>query len=177
MVPTSLLSLKKADERNYRRLLDQLRLIEKNVEYINFVGGDAEPKIFANFEYKSGMRLPIWSASSGTLRFLALAYVLLTQSALGMRPVIIIEEPENGLYVGYLKDLMKMLTDATTPPQVIFTSHSPYFIDLFDNRLESVMVTKSDEHRSSLVPIDVTMVKERLSEYPLGELHYREMLT
>ena len=59
---------------------------------------------------------------------------------------------------------------------MIFTSHSPYFIDLFDDRLDGVFVMKRGEEHSSIVQPDAEKVKARLEKYPLGEMHYREML-
>ena len=116
------------------------------------------------------------NASNGTLRFLAMLYVVLAQPALASRPLIMIEEPENGIYVGYMKQLLEIFEEAEDRPQLIFTSHSPYFVDLFENRLDSIFVMKKGEQHSAITQPDVAQVKKRLEEFPLGELHFREML-
>lgn len=167
--------LKTRNERAYRRLLTHLRGIDPRIDVINF-NVPSEDVIVMFFEDKKGNRLLAANASAGTLRFLALAYLLLAQPALDQSPMIIIEEPENGIYVGFLKELLGLVEEAPNRPQLIFTSHSPYFIDLFDNRLEGVFVLKPGEQHSSLTQPDVQKVKARLQKYPLGEQHFREML-
>ena len=110
------------------------------------------------------------------MRFLALAYVLLVQSRGGLSPLCIIEEPENGIYVGFLKTLFEMVDPAPGRPQLIFTSHAPYFIDLFDDRLGGIFVLPRRGGHASMVQPDPAKVKARLEEFPLGERHFREML-
>lgn len=170
--------LKKTDEKLYRKLLECLQRVEPDIDFINFGGGDKEPTVWMYFEYKSGDNLAAWTASSGTLRFLALVYILLAQPQLpfSFRPLVMIEEPENGLYVGLLKELLHLPSESPLAPQLLFTSHSPYFIDLFDNKLDSIFVCKRDEHHSTISRIDVEKAKKRLTDHPLGEQHFREML-
>jgi predicted ATPase len=116
--------------------------------------------------------------SNGTLRFLALAYVLLTtqayQNQVGGR-LVIIEEPETGLFVGHLKELLSLI-DSPGSGQFIFTSHSPYFIDLFDGMLEGVKVARRGDRSSSLASLDTGSVRKQLKQMPLGEMHFRELL-
>ena len=129
------------------------------------------------FEDSDGHSLPAWNASNGTLRFLALAYVLLfqTQLIIDSRPLLMIEEPENGIYVGFLKTLLEM-TDWSQGPQIIFTSHAPYFIDLFDKYLDGIFVLNRGDQHTSITQPDIDKVKTRLEKFPLGEQHFREML-
>ena len=116
-----------------------------------------------------------WNASNGTLRFLALSYVLLIQPTTNFSPLLMIEEPENGIYVGFLKTLLEM-TDQSHGPQVIFTSHAPYFIDLFDEYLDGVFVLNCGKQHTSITQPDSTKVKKwLLKAFPLGEQHFREM--
>ena len=106
--------LKNADEREYRKLLKIIQEIEPDIDLINFFPG-AENSIFMFFEDQDGHRLSAMEASSGTLRFLALAYVLLVQSKSDLSPLCIIEEPENGIYVGFLKTLFEMVDPSPGP--------------------------------------------------------------
>ena len=87
-----------------------------------------------------------------------------------------IEEPENGVYVGFLKSLLEMTEELESRPQLVFTSHSPYFIDLFDGRLDSIFLMRRGEHHSSIVQPDPEKIRNRLEKFPLGEQHFREML-
>jgi predicted ATPase len=167
--------LKTENERGYRRLLTHLRTVEPSVDVINF-HVPAKDKVFMVFEDKNGNQLPAGSASSGTLRYLALLYVLAVQPQGEMGSLRIIEEPENGIYVGYLKHLLALASEADPPQQLIFTSHSPYFIDLFDDRLDSIFVLKGGQQHSTVTQPDPELVRKRLEKFPLGEQHFQEML-
>ncbi len=170
-------ALKRRDERSYRRLVDLVQKLEPGLEYINFPIGDNAPSIFMMFDHKSGLQIPAWTMSSGTLRFMALAYVLLVQPS---EPrIILIEEPETGIYVGYLRDLMDMMErNPSSNTQILLTSHSPYLIDLFDRRLDSVYITRMDKHRSSLRAVDAKTVEKHLEDLnvSLGEQYFQDLL-
>ncbi len=172
-----LFNLKNTDERLYRKLIEVTQRIEPRLDVLSFFS-PAENQVFMFGEDSSGHRFGPWSMSNGTLRFLAIAYVLLTAQAYkdqaGGR-LVIIEEPETGLFVGHLKGLLSLI-DSSGSGQFIFTSHSPYFIDLFDGMLEGVTVAKRGDTSSNLVPLDVNSVRKRLEKMPLGEMHFRELL-
>ncbi|MGD0896231.1 MAG: AAA family ATPase [Thermoguttaceae bacterium] len=167
--------LKMENEREYRNLLRCLREFDPSIDVINF-GVPTKDKVFMAFQSRNRHRLPAGNASGGTLRYLALLYVLFGQPQGGMTSLRIIEEPENGIYVGCLKPLLQLAGEADPPQQLIFTSHSPYFIDLFDNRLDSIFVMKRGEYHSSIRQPDPELVTRRLEKFPLGEQHFREML-
>ena len=166
--------LKTSKERDYRRLLEITRKIEPRLDIINF--WSSQDSVFMYFEDPNGYSLPISNASNGTLRFLAMSYILLMQSSLDVGPLCVIEEPENGIHVGFLKALFDTVDQSSTPPQVIFTSHSPYFIDLFDDHLDGIFVVDQSKGHTTIWQPDVETVKARLENFPLGEQHFREML-
>ncbi|MCX7425049.1 MAG: ATP-binding protein [Planctomycetia bacterium] len=167
--------LKTSNERRYRRVLEYVRRIDPRIDLVNFVVG-SEDKVFMVFEDKAGHRLPASHASNGTLCFLALSYALLAQPSTLVSPVLMIEEPENSIYVGFLKDLLEMAEESPGGPQLLFTTHSPYFIDLFDDRLDCIFIIRGGEEHSALKELDPEKAKQRLEMYPLGEQHFREML-
>ena len=172
-----LFELKSANERQYRKLMEIFRHVEPTFDVINFLGG-RENNVFMFFEDRDGYRLPAKIASSGTLRFLALAYVLLVQPRTipSPSPLYVIEEPENGLHVGILKTLFEMADPPPAGPQLVFTSHAPYFIDLFDDRLDGIFLFDRDKGHTSITRPDPARVKARLEDFPLGEQHFRDML-
>lgn len=108
-----LFSLKNANERLYRRLIEiTQRSVEPRLELLSFFS-PAENQVFMFGEDAAGHRFGPATMSNGTLRFLALAYVLLTTDAQdqpGAAPLVIVEEPETGLFVGHLKDLFLLST-------------------------------------------------------------------
>ena len=171
-----LFGLKNANEREYRKLMEVFRHVEPGFDVINFLGG-AENNVFMFFEDRDRHPLPAANASSGTLRFLALAYVLLAQPKAGpSSPLYVIEEPENGLHVGVLKTLFDMAAPPPAGPQLVFSSHAPYFIDLFDDHLGGIFLFDRDKGHTSVTQPDADKVKARLEKFPLGEQHFRDLL-
>ena len=170
-----LYSLKTGNERAYRKLLRVIQKIEPRLDLINFYTG-SENNVFMFFEDQDAHSWSSVNASNGTLRFLALAYVLLVQPGSGLSPLCMIEEPENGIHVKFLKGLFDMVDHTTGRPQLAFTSHAPYFIDLFDEHLSGVFVLNRGKGHTSITQPNVDEVKARLDHYPLGEQHFREML-
>ena len=171
-----LFMLKTSRERDYRRLLEVMRQIEPRLDLINF-SVSAERSVFMLLEDSSGHALPAINASNGTLRFLAMAYVLLSQSSKEPRsPLYIIEEPENGIYVGLLKTLLDMVDQSPGHQQLVFTSHAPYFIDIFDAHLRGLFVLNHRQGHTSITQPDIDVVKKRIESFPLGEQHFREMM-
>ena len=169
-----LFGLKTTNERAYREFLAVVRKIEPELDLINF-NTSLEDHVFMYFEDKSGHPLSVANASSGTLRFLALAYILMIQDRNNSSPLCIIEEPENGIYVGFLKTLFEKISLGRS--QLVFTSHAPYFIDLFDDRLGGIFVLDRRQGHTSITQPDTARVKKWLEkDFPLGEQHFREML-
>jgi len=162
-----------------RRILDAMRLLEPKVDALAFYRPDPD-FILGFWEDKNGNRFSALSVSDGTLRYLALCCLLavLWDSRDGPNPppFIMFEEPENGLYVGHLKPLIEQLDFTGASGQCLFTTHSPYFIDLFDGHLEAVHVMKRGEPSPVLVKPEPQLIKPLLDQMPLGELHYRELL-
>jgi len=174
--------LKNTNERYYRQLVEIAHTLEPKLYAINFLA-PTQDQVYMFVEDDKGQRFSVSYVSNGTLRFLALTYVILSTTIKDQNwkpspPLIIIEEPENGIYVGHLKDLFELIDPTGAGGQYIFTSHAPYFIDLFDAHLENVVVMKRGETHSQLVKPDPERLKKYLvqKEFPLGELHFRDMI-
>ncbi|MBI3194989.1 MAG: AAA family ATPase [Ignavibacteriae bacterium] len=175
-----LYNLKVTNGRLFRNLLDILKKIDPKIEEINFYSASPE-QVFLFIEDKYGNRLNIQSLSNGTLKFLALVYVIITNADYARQfntsRLAIIEEPENGIYVGILRELMDFIDSSGTKGQFIFTSHSPYFIDLFEDKLDSVFIlTGAGEKYSQLKKLNKEKVNSLLKKFSLGEQHFRDLL-
>lgn len=113
--------------------------------------------------------------SDGTLKMFA--YLLLLEDP-DPAPLIGIEEPENGLHHKLLQPLAtEMLRYADQPngPQIIVTTHSPYFVDGL--RPEQVFVIEKDvEGYSEIRPAGGEVGVTELFEegIPLGSLWFSE---
>lgn len=173
-------SLHNERPRMERKLIEIVRKLEPNLDLFSFATPTPE-YVHLFLEDEKGKQFSTQSMSDGTLRFLAMAYLILNAAELpdpsAPKPLIIIEEPENGLYVGHLKSLLERIDKTGRNGQFIFTTHSPYFIDLFDNHLEGVNLIKPGKPSSILIKPDAERLTKLLEEMPLGELHFRELIT
>lgn len=162
-----------------RKLIESVKKVEPKLDLLSYSAPDPE-HVHIFFEDDKGNRVSARSTSDGTLRFMAIAYVVsmgreLTNSQ-GFEPLLIIEEPENGLYVGLLKSLMEGISPTGEDGQFIFTSHSPYFIDLFDSNLTGVHIVSANTLSTVLSRPEIQNVRRMLDEMPLGEMHFRNLL-
>lgn len=174
-----LYALHNEKQRFERKIIEMVRTLEPKLDLFSFTSPDPE-SVYLFLEDQSGNRFSTQSISDGTLRFLAMSYLILTQGNLGdtsgPTPLIIIEEPENGLYVGHLKPLLEKIDKSGQFGQFLFTSHSPYFIDLWDSNLEGIHLLKPGKPSSVLASPNPDKIRQLLEQMPLGEMHYREML-
>lgn len=173
--------LKTAQESRYRRVLEIIRRLEPRLVAINYLTGP-DQNVVPVVELEGGQNASWASLSDGTLRGLALAYLLAEASLLsqlkGPSPVYIIEEPENSLFVGELRSLLDDVDSLAPGAQFIFTTHSPYFIELFDNELDAVTLLKRQGWHTSNYQLSEQKqkIEEALNSMSLGEMYFREML-
>jgi predicted ATPase len=162
-----------------RKLIEAARKLEPKLDLFSFSAPDPE-HVHLFEEDEKAHRFSTRSMSDGTLRFTAIAYIILIAGqqaeAEGFPPLIMIEEPENGLYVGHLKPLLQRVEPDGRLGQFIFTTHSPYFVDLFDKHLDGVHVLKSGVPSSVLSKPDQSTLRQLLNDMTLGDLHFQEML-
>lgn len=107
--------------------------------------------------------------SDGSIRFVALATLLL-QPGRTMPRVIIIDEPELGLHPYAIDQLSEMIKDASMHAQVVLATQSPALIDHFD--IGNICVVEQDEERHCTVArnLDEAAYAEWLKEYAISEL-------
>jgi predicted ATPase len=93
--------------------------------------------------------LPAERLSDGTLRFLALAAILLQSNP---PPLICLEEPELGMHPDMIRMVARMIIEASSNTQLIVTTHSEHLLSAlqddfdalfaFDNGLEGSVVRR-----------------------------------
>jgi len=162
-----------------RKLLDTARSVEPKLDLLSYSSPDPE-HVHVFFEDLKGNRVSARSASDGTLRFMAIAYVILYAAQIsdseGFAPLVIVEEPENGLFVRLLKPLIEQISPTGEDGQFIFTTHSPYFIDLFDANLTGIHVFSPGSPSSIVSRPNTESVKRLLDQMPLGEIYFHDLL-
>lgn len=107
--------------------------------------------------------------SDGSLRFMALAALLLQPPAM-LPTAIIIDEPELGLHPAALTVFAAMVKIASQNSQVILSTQSPRLVDEFDAD-KIIIVERDDATRSSIFHrLDLTALQDWLNAYSLSEL-------
>ncbi len=105
--------------------------------------------------------------SDGTLRFLFLLAVLGSSEP---PRLIAIDEPETGLHPSMLPLVAEFAADAARRTQVILTTHSPQFLNAFQNRADIVTVVESQEGKTQLRRLAEADLGRWLEHYQLGDL-------
>ncbi len=128
---------------------------------------------------REGYTISATSLSDGTM----VALALLTLVHLPTPPSLIgIEEPDRGLHPRLMRrvaDALRRLADPAAygddrePCQVVATTHSPYFLDLFRDHPEQVVVAERTPDGASFVRLsDQPDIEDMLDGSSLGEAYY-----
>lgn len=131
------------------------------------------------FETQEGETLRAQQASDGVilfLGFLALAHLPRPPS------LLLVEEPENGIYPKRLGEVINLLRELVTRteglrfPQIIMSTHSPYVASFFEPEDVTFLSRPPDDPEGPVRarPLrDAPNIKERLADgFYLGELWY-----
>ena len=113
------------------------------------------------------------SLSDGTLRFIALATLLLQPTAL--RPsVIIVDEPELGLHPAAITILASLIKQVSTETQIVAATQSPIFLDHFEP--EDVIIAERVKGATQFKRSNREGLKNWLEDYSLGQLWEKNKL-
>lgn len=111
--------------------------------------------------------------SDGTLRFIALATVLMQPEP---PAVIIIDEPELGLHPQSITKLAGLVKSASAKTQVIISTQSVNLVDCFEPE-DIIAVDRNEEAKQSVfMRLESDSLKNWLEEYSLGDLWQRNII-
>jgi predicted ATPase len=108
-----------------------------------------------------------FNLSDGTLRFLLLVAILANPKTGNL---IAIDEPETGLHPGMFPIIAELAMEAAERTQVIFTTHSPQFLDAFRDQPPTTTVAEWVDGETHLSVLDGDELQRWLKEYSLGAL-------
>lgn len=113
--------------------------------------------------------------SDGTLRFMALATLLLQPPELLPR-FIVLDEPELGLHPAAIAELAAIVRSASQKTQVLLATQSTRLVDEFSP--EHLVIVERDEEKRCTVfaKLDVEQLKDWLSRYSISELWEKNVL-
>lgn len=177
-VAAYLYRLKKNNEKYYNRIVDHVRYVMPS--FHDFL---LEPQILnpqwiklqwiekGNSEYVFGPE----HFSDGTLRFIALATLLLQPPEL-LPQVIFIDEPELGLHPQAIDVLASMVKKAKESTQVIMATQSPRLLDSFEYK--DIVVAEKDRETgcTMLNRLEEEEVKMWLEDYSLSQVWEKNII-
>lgn len=113
--------------------------------------------------------------SDGSIRFIALATLLLQPNKI-MPNVIIIDEPELGLHPYAIDLLAEMIKDASLHTQIIIATQSSALIDNFD--VDNITVIERDEDKGCTIAnkLNSKELQDWLEEYSNSELWSKNVI-
>jgi len=147
-LPWLIEKLKKSqDQRPFRRWLEMVKLALPAIkDLVPFIREDDRAASF-KVVYRGGYSVPASCVSDGTLQILA--YTILPY-LVGLPPLIIIEEPENGVHPKAVQAITEALRSATNT-QIWLSTHSP--ILLANVQLSEVVCLRQDPSEGAVVAI------------------------
>jgi predicted ATPase len=176
-VPAVLDYFLRRDRDRFYRTIEAFKRLVPGVEDINIATPNPERR-HLEFVLSDGLCIPADSASSGVrllLFFVVLAYHPTPPHT------ILLEEPETGVHPKRLAEIVELLKAVTQgrlggfPSQVIFTTHSPYLLDLLDVKEDQVLVfRRNDDGSRSVEAADEGRLQTFLDEFKLGEVWYNQ---
>lgn len=109
----------------------------------------------------------MFDLSDGTIRFLFLMTILCHPEPPAL---IAIDEPETGLHPSMFPIIAEYAAEASKRTQVIFSTHSPQFLDAFSDFAVTTTVTNWRDGETTVKNLDGDTLKKWLEHYKLGSL-------
>lgn len=156
------------------------KIIEKTIKSVApyFEKFDLQPDVLNNnvielswLENNSDEIFNAHNLSDGTLRFIALATLLLQPN---LPKTIIIDEPELGLHPFAIQKLAALIKSVSLKSQVIISTQSVGLINQF--QIEDLIIVNRENFQTTFNRLEFEEFKEWLEEYSLGELWEKNLL-
>ena len=172
-LPAVLLRLRQTDPAAYRLIEATVHSVApyfKRFRLAPMVTDEARIKLEWE-EQDSDMYLDASSLSDGTLRFIALATLLLQTE---LPETIILDEPELGLHPAAMVKLSAMIKRAASKSQMIIATQSVGLISNFS--IEDLIVVGRDNNQSTFHRLNDYDFSQWLEEYSVGELWEKNII-
>jgi len=159
----------------YKRIVKYVQKILPYFEDFELTGYPENPnEIYLNWKKQtSEYILTPNQLSDGTIRFIALATLLLAPREI-QPSVVVIDEPELGLHPMAIHILSSMIKQAAENIQIIIATQSPTLLDMFDAK--NILVVEAPRDSTTVKRLDDKMLAEWLDQYTLSELWDKNVL-
>ena len=154
--------LKQTDEKAFRLIEGTIHSIAPYFKRFNLKSDPVTPsKISLEWEeVNSDMYLNGYSFSDGTIRFIALATLLLQSK---LPEVIIIDEPELGLHPAAINKLAALIKRASKSSQIILSTQSTNLVNCFEP--ENIIVVDREDEQTVFKRLNSADLSVWMDEY------------
>lgn len=123
--------------------------------------------IFEIIEKSLKSNIPAERLSDGTLRFLAMAAILLQSDP---PPLICLEEPELGMHPDAIHMVAEMIVEASKRTQLIVSTHSEHLLSAMQDQFDVLFAFDSGSDGSMVQALTAEEYMSWRSDHTLGEL-------
>ena len=124
-LPWVVARIRKEDSKRHGMWIAHLRTVLDDLRDITTVERPEDRHCYMVYEYASGLKVPSWLVSDGTLRLTALT---LPAYLAGLQGIYLIEEPENGIHPKAVVTVYDSLS-SVYESQVLLAMHSPVVLN------------------------------------------------
>ena len=146
-LPWAIQRLHEIDPEKFRDWLDHVRTSPREIEDIRIVEREDDRHAYLMLRYATGLEVPSWTVSDGTLRLLALTLAAYLPES---ETVYLMEEPENGIHPMAIETVYQSLA-SVYDSQVLVATHSPVFLSCAQPE-EILCFAKNDEGATDIIP-------------------------
>ncbi|WP_437960540.1 AAA family ATPase [Sorangium sp. So ce119] len=164
-LPGVLEAIRDRDEAGYLALRDRFLRMFPRVRSLH-IPSISETEKSVEVTLHSGKPVPAALMSEGMLYFLA----FLASSNADRAPVLLVEEPENGLHPSRIGEVMSVLREISTTTQVLIATHSPLVVNELSGSEVTVVVRDEEQGSKGTLLEDTPGFEKRSKVYALGEL-------
>ena len=123
-LPWAIQTLRDLDPDKFREWLNHVRTALREIEDIRIVQREDDRHAYLMLRHATGVEVPSWTVSDGTLRLLALTLVAYLPDS---GRIYLMEEPENGIHPMAIETVYQSLA-SVYDSQVLVATHSPVFL-------------------------------------------------
>ena len=145
-LPWLVMQLQQKHRTEYAEWLSHVQTMLSDLEGIRIVEREEDRNAYLMLKYKTGVEVPSWMVSDGTLRFLAITLIPYLPYA---EQIYLLEEPENGVHPLALDAIYDSLSSAYDS-QVFVATHSPAFLKLAEPN-EVLCFAKDEQGATDIV--------------------------
>ena len=149
-LPWVIRKLEEKDPASYREWLSHVQTTLSDLEHVGVVEREDDRHAYLRLRYRTGVEVPSWTASDGTLRLLALTLPAYLPSS---DEVYILEEPENGIHPLAVDCVFDSLS-SVYESQVLMATHSPVVLRMTAPE-DALCFAKDSEGATDIVRGDV----------------------